>query len=1291
MKKILLFIVFAIGLGLSAEGKTVYVRADGSDDKLGDTWTNAYRTLQKALERTDVDIICLEEGATFVIDTNSLNAGAFKVTKDLIITGGYTDNGISTGSSVLSGRGLGRVMIIAGTEGDPPINVILRNLTISLGKAVEDDLTINGTLIRKGHGGGIYIENANTTLENVTVKNNMAIGDTASATAGGGIYNRKGTLTLTPYTIIRDNSAVTGLGDGYGGGIANEGTLIIDKAVITRNRAVDNEASAYAGYGGGIENRGYLKVISGSEITDNIATTGLGEGRGGGIHQMEGEFTHTLFWGDGSIKIERNTAASSTIRNNTATGGGIYAAKNNLRDLSKGLSVVNNKADLSHIGTDDSDNMYLAEVESLPRKHYISPAGSDLNNWGAFPSDPFATLYAALSYAAGGDTIYLAKGNYPIDERGAYQIVCPLTIIGNSEGDSNEVTTLNGNGKDRVMIIAGAAASSSIHVALQGLTLTGGDASNSDVTVNTVHISKCMGGGLYNVNANTVLEDVRVAGNVASSVGDSVSGFGGGIYNNGTLTVFEYARVEGNVASSVSDSTGGFGGGIYNNGTLEIGPRSVIAGNTATTGTGEGCGGGIYDGGSRMIISGGIIKGNTAVSDSANNNPGKGGGLYGAGLSLEIKARQVLQSNKGHVVSENSFGEDMYISKQNYLKDFRYLDANIYANTDITITDTLYVNADMTVANTLTLDGAVLLLSADSASLLANNMMLMAQSVISFPFFIEGSRTVLTVKNETVPNLTGKFIVKTDKEFLTYRPTVVWTPAEGINKLQLMPITSFATKISLLPIPNLVTGDHTAAIDKGIFYPFSVALEPAGAAEPIIWSSMDETIVKVDGRGVVSAVNTGTATIVITTGFSGKTDSCRIIVSDGLVLKDIFRLMIAGDTLRLTATLLQTVMTGKDITWTSTDETVATVNQDGLVTAVKPGLADIVARTKDKRYSAKCEVNVIIPIERIDINDNSKTLERGDKYRLTATVYPADATFEKDVLWASTNNDVVTVDASGQLTAVNTGRAKIVATTRIAGLTDSCEILVKGRSTILLSDLYKRLGKGEVFQVTAVAFPEEVTNQELIWSSSDEHIASVDENGFVTAAGIGEANITATTTDGKFTTFCAIVVYIPVQNITLSGEPVVRQGVFTLTATLTPEDATYKKVRWSVSDANVLSLISSSDLSVTFWALTEGKADIYAESEDGRVLTSHAVIVSNDMGNEEINTGGRTISYQDGALHLRNLEGSHGYVTDIAGRVREVFEVTSSEEIRTVYLPAGVYMLTSVRGNEKSVFKFAVR
>ncbi|OAV64548.1 hypothetical protein Barb6_03194 [Bacteroidales bacterium Barb6] len=132
-------------------------------------------------------------------------------------------------------------------------------------------------------------------------------------------------------------------------------------------------------------------------------------------------------------------------------------------------------------------------------------------------------------------------------------------------------------------------------------------------------------------------------------------------------------------------------------------------------------------------------------------------------------------------------------------------------------------------------------------------------------------------------------------------------------------------------------------------------------------------------------------------------------------------------------------------------------------------------------------------------------------------------------------------------------------------------------------------------------------------------------------------------------------------------------------------------MRWSVSDANVLSLISSSDLSVTFWALTQGKADIYAESEDGRVLTSHAVIVSNDMGNEEINTGGRTISYQDGALHLRNLEGSHGYVTDIAGRVREVFEVTSSEEIRTVYLPAGVYMLTSVRGNEKSVFKFAVR
>ena len=202
------------------------------------------------------------------------------------------------------------------------------------------------------------------------------------------------------------------------------------------------------------------------------------------------------------------------------------------------------------------------------------------------------------------------------------------------------------------------------------------------------------------------------------------------------------------------------------------------------------------------------------------------------------------------------------------------------------------------------------------------------------------------------------------------------------------------------------------------------------------------------------------------------------------------------------------------IEWTSSDESVATVDATGMVVAVSAGEADITASVTDSEMSAVCKVTVKVAAKDITVPDNLDVkLNDGNETTVEATVSPADATDVK-VSYASTDEAVATVDKDGKVQILQPGECDIVTT-----LTQEGKKVVEKKTHIkafyevegiTLDKTEGILTAGNTVTLNATVLPEEIADETIVtWTSSDEKVATVDENGKVTAIAAGEATITA--------------------------------------------------------------------------------------------------------------------------------------------------------------------------------------
>ena len=205
------------------------------------------------------------------------------------------------------------------------------------------------------------------------------------------------------------------------------------------------------------------------------------------------------------------------------------------------------------------------------------------------------------------------------------------------------------------------------------------------------------------------------------------------------------------------------------------------------------------------------------------------------------------------------------------------------------------------------------------------------------------------------------------------------------------------------------------------------------------------------------------------------------------------------------------------ITTKSSNTAVATVDETGKITTVAPGTATI--KIIVGGASASCKVTVTQAVTKITLNKTKLSLDVPQTYQLTATITPSDAS-NKTLNWTSSNPAAATVDANGLVTAVGNGTAVIKAeSTDGTGISASCTVTVIDPSKIPVSGIALdktslSLEAMEDYQLTATVSPTNAANKGLIWSSSNEAVATVDSNGKVTAVAKGTATITATAADG---------------------------------------------------------------------------------------------------------------------------------------------------------------------------------
>ena len=342
-----------------------------------------------------------------------------------------------------------------------------------------------------------------------------------------------------------------------------------------------------------------------------------------------------------------------------------------------------------------------------------------------------------------------------------------------------------------------------------------------------------------------------------------------------------------------------------------------------------------------------------------------------------------------------------------------------------------------------------------------------------------------------------------------------------------------------IPITEISLDKSSATLTEGETTTLTATVLPENTTygKSVKWSSSNVAVATVDIMGKVTAKSAGTA-IITAISENGKTASCTITVNkkDTNITITEVRLnkstetLTEGDKTTLTATVLpENTTDSKNVSWSSSNSEVATVDANGTVTAKRAGTA-IITATSENGKTASCTVTVSrkeIPITEISLDKSSATLTEGETTTIVATVLPENTTDSKSVSWSSSNSEVATVDANGTVTAKRAGTAVITATST-NGKTAGCTVTVSKKeipiTEISLDKSSATLTEGETTTLTATVLPENTTyGKSVKWSSSNVAVATVDLMGKVTAKRAGTAIITATSENGK-TASCTVTV-----------------------------------------------------------------------------------------------------------------------------------------------------------------------
>ena len=350
---------------------------------------------------------------------------------------------------------------------------------------------------------------------------------------------------------------------------------------------------------------------------------------------------------------------------------------------------------------------------------------------------------------------------------------------------------------------------------------------------------------------------------------------------------------------------------------------------------------------------------------------------------------------------------------------------------------------------------------------------------------------------------------------------------------------------------------------------------------------------------------------------SGITAECKVVVKPRLVqaisLNATQKNLIIGDSFTLTATLSPENATNHNVIWKLVSGNAISLSNTGVIQAKKVGEALVRAEAADgSGITAECKV-VVKPrlVQAISLNATQKELIVSDAFSLTATAMPENAT-NRNVVWKLVSGDAISLSNTGVIQAKKVGEALVRAEAADgSGITAECKVVVKPRlvQAISLNATQKELIVSDAFSLTATAMPENATNRNVVWKLVSGDAISLSNTGVIQAKKVGEALVRAEAADGSGVSAECKVVVKPrlVQSISLNTtqKELIVGDAFSLTATLSPENATNRNVIWKLVSGDAISLSNTGVIQ----AKKVGAALVRAEAEDGSGITAECKVV----------------------------------------------------------------------------------
>lgn len=360
-------------------------------------------------------------------------------------------------------------------------------------------------------------------------------------------------------------------------------------------------------------------------------------------------------------------------------------------------------------------------------------------------------------------------------------------------------------------------------------------------------------------------------------------------------------------------------------------------------------------------------------------------------------------------------------------------------------------------------------------------------------------------------------------------------------------------------------------------------------SKKLTWASSDTKIAQVSRDGIITGVGIGTATVSCSSADNSEISAVvqvRVFQPvQGLKLSNNKMTAYVGKTSEAIAfTIVPEDAEFTTVTWSSSDDSIATVNEKGEVTGITQGNVKITATSNEpqgmngKAKTVVCNVKVDQAVDSIVLDVSEINIGLNSRFKPLVTIAPEDAT-NKKVKWSSDDPKVASVSDYGEIRGSGVGKT-VVRCEAADGNGSSSEILVTVFQPVQSLKLDK--GKMEAFvgktseALIVTMNPDNAEYKSVHWTSSDETIATVNENGEITGIAPGKVKITATSDEpvsanGKpKEAICQVTVIQPVLDIVL--EPDIEKSTskkIVLKATVIPDNATNQRIKWTSSNSNV--------------------------------------------------------------------------------------------------------------------------